>query len=340
MEVHFENAYTVGICVFLVVLCNLKTILHCLKDCVLALDDMACITPDCIGHQLHFCLHSFLQNIFRKLLVCYCFLQPLIQAMIIFFNQWRTKHNTASTLIFCFPIMNLTSVHYKDSRNTLQTSDFEATHSVPPSLTIKSNPCVEIDYFLICLPHAMLVSISCLLWLRLTAEGVLFADTAWDESLYSDGNRAIFLYDIAYYLETFAMNFFFMTLIADPLHAWTTLYASISVTLVILFFLNMVRYKIESYLDSVSLCCATTILAASLLPFHLKLLRDNHGFVLFICFLHILCLLVLVIGHLLAHAEATAAYVVCLRLFVTCIACTVNICILIAGLNNWLTTTD
>ena len=43
--------------------------------------------------------------------------------------------------------------------------------------------CAEIDYVLVCLPHAFAVSVTTLTWLRLVKDGVLYEDQLWNDPL-------------------------------------------------------------------------------------------------------------------------------------------------------------
>tara|TARA_B100001094_G_C18151379_1_gene783864 strand:+ start:1359 stop:1946 length:588 start_codon:yes stop_codon:yes gene_type:complete len=193
---------------------------------------------------------------------------------------------------------------------------------------------MEIDYLLLCMPHALAVSVSTLIWLRLIGDGVLYESLTWDDAVYSCGNGAIFLYDLSYYFEILCMNAFFIFLTVQPVHGWAAYYLSVGLSLVVLYFVNMARYRAETQLDAMAGMVVSTVMALIMIPFFLDLLETQTNLATAMMLIHMFCVMIIVCGHYLAAAEATASYVLSLRVFVTVCTCVVNIVLVGYGVNR------
>ena len=121
-------------------------------------------------------------------------------------TKWRHDVNTASTVMLCMQQVNFSALAYKDSHVNVNAR----TQSISPDFVYAE--CAEVDYLLLCMPYALTVSISTLVWLRLISTGMLHENLQWDDALYSECNGAVFLYDLSYYIEVLCMKFFFIFL--------------------------------------------------------------------------------------------------------------------------------
>ena len=328
MEVTFHDNYLLAIVIFLLLLCNVRTCCECMRDWVNVCQECHCLSPECLGFRLHLCFQDCFHNVVRRFLIVFCFLQPVTLVLISMANQWRKSENTASTVILCALQTNYSSFEYKNS--VLPNS----RHDGGGLAVDGSIPCMEVDYLLLCMPHALTVSISTLIWLRLIGDGVLYESLVWDEGVYSSGNGAIFLYDLSYYFEVLCMNVFFIFLTVQAAHGWAAYYVSISLTLVMIYFVHVAHYKAETQLDAMAAMVGSTVMALILIPFFLDLLETRTAFTTAIMVIHLFCVILIVCGHYISAGEATAAYVLSLRVFVTVCTCLVNIVLVGHGVNR------
>ncbi len=348
MQVEFHDNYLLAIVVFLLFICNVRTCCECLRDWVQVCHECSCLTPDCLGFQLHFCVKDCWHVVLRRALITFCFLQPVTLCVISIMNRFRDKENTASTVILCTTAMNHSLFVYKDSRSLVGNQNLNennSTVSLSPTTGqvslydhshdyILRTSCAQIDYLMLCIPHALLVSVTTLTWLQLISKGVLYESLQWDESIYSEQEGAVFLYDVVYYAEVLSMNVFFIFLAVDNMHQWSAYYIVLSLTMIMVFFMNMVRYKIETALDGTSTMIGSTVIACIVIPYILDLLQTQTRLTGAVLIVHIFCVLLLTCGHYMASGQATAAYVLSLRIFVTVCACVFNIVLVSYGVNR------
>jgi hypothetical protein len=336
MELEFHESYLVAVAVVLVLLCNLHGLLLCAKELVHACRELSCClccfccTEACLGPQLYAWWELQLQNSGRKALVAFCFLQPLFLGLVTVANQHaRVERNTASTLVFCAADVNRSAVRYRDS--TLPSNASLPLEQEDPLAAGWS--CAEVDYVLVCLPHAFAVSVTTLTWLRLVKDGVLYEDQLWNENLYSDGDGRVFLYDAAYFAELVCMNACFALLAADVTAAWPAYFFVAALSCVVAFFVHMARYRFETQVESLIGVVGVVLLAAVALPFWISLAQTQDPVALTAVLLHGGALFVVVVGHSISGGEATTAYVLVLRLAVTCSVCAANLLLLGLGVN-------
>jgi hypothetical protein len=345
MEVEFHESYLIAVVVVLVLLCNLQGVLLCAKELVHACKELSCClccfccTPECLGPHVHTWWEQQLKNSGRKALVAFCFLQPLFLALVTVANQHaRVERNTASTLVFCAADVNRTSVHYKDSTKqhagSVQTAS-NASVAVEPAATVlvATWSCAEVDYVLACLPHAFAVSITTLTWLRLVKDGVLYEDQLWNDGLYSEADGRVFLYDAAYTFELLCMNACFAFLAAHVHAGWPAYFFVVAVSCLLAFFVQMARYRFETPVENLIGVLGVAMLASVLLPFWLSLAQTQDPVALAAVVLHGTALFAIVVGHSITGGEATTAYVLVLRLVVTCCVCAANLLLLGLGVN-------
>lgn len=354
MELEFHESYLVAVAVVLVLLCNLHGLLLCAKELVHACRELSCClccfccTEACLGPQLHAWWELQLRNSGRKALVAFCFLQPLFLGLVTVANQHaRVERNTASTLVFCAADVNRSAVRYRDS--TLVTGvNLAPARNASVDVAGSAEPlaendgthlalswgCMEVDYVLLCLPHAFAVSVTTLTWLRLVKDGALYEDQLWNENLYSEGGGRVFLYDAAYFVELLCMNACFALLAADVTAAWPAYFFVAALSCVILFFVHMARYRFETPVESLIGVVGVVLLAAVALPFWLSLAQTQDPVALAAVLLHGGALFVVVVGHSISGGEATTAYILVLRLVVTCSVCTANLLLLGLGVNT------
>lgn len=332
MEITFHDNYLLAIVIFLLFLCNVRTCCECLREWAHICEECACLTPECLGFRVHLCVQDCLRNVVRRALILFCFLQPISLALISIGNQWRKDVNATSTVMLCVPQTNFSALEFKG---------VGGVHGVEKDLADRSFnylygviSCLEVDYLLLCMPHALAVSVSTLIWLRLISDGVLYESLVWDDVVYSSANGAIFLYDLSYYLEILCMNVFFIFLTVQPLHGWAAYYMSVGLSLVIFYFVNMARYKAETQLDAMVAMVGSMVMAVIAIPFFLDLMETQTKFATAMMILHVFCVVLIVCGHYLAAAEATASYILSLRVFVTVCTCVVNIVLVGYGVNR------
>ena len=331
MEVSFHDNYLLAIVIFLLLLCNMRTCCECIRDWLYVCQECYCLSPECLGFRLHVCFQDFLHNIIRRLLIVFCFMQPITLVLISMANQWRKSTNTASTIILCVQQTNHSMYNYKN--DTLSFDAHRELMAAPHNDNMLPS-CIEIDYLLLCMPHALAVSVSTILWLRLIGNGTLYESLTWDEGIYSSGNLGIFLYDLSYYFEILCMNVFFIFLTVQGMHGWAAYYVSISLTLVLTYFMHIAHYKADTQLDAMAAMLGSTVLALVIIPFFLDLLQSTTPFSTAIMIIHVFCIILIVCGHYVAAGEATAAYVLSLRLFVTVVTCLVNIILIAYCINR------
>ncbi len=331
MEVTFHDNYLLAIVIFLLLLCNVRTCCECLRDWVHIFQECHCLSPECLGFRLHVCLNDCLSNVVRRLLIVFCFMQPVTLVLISMANQLRKSENTSSTVILCALQTNYSSLEYKNSVLPQTEHDMD---KVEVNLDSSSEQCMEVDYLLMCMPHALAVSVSTLIWIRLIGDGVIYESLSWDDGIYSGGNGAIFLYDLSYYFEVFCMNVFFVFLTVQAAHGWAAYYVSISLTMVMVYFVHVAHYKAETQIDAMAAMIGSTLMAIILIPFFLDLLETKTTFTTAITIIHVFCLILIVCGHYISAGEATAAYVLSLRVFVTVCTCIVNIVLVSYGVNR------
>jgi hypothetical protein len=190
-----------------------------------------------------------------------------------------------------------------------------------------------VDYVLVCLPHAFAVSVTTLTWLRLVKDGVLYEDQLWNDGLYAEADGRVFLYDAAYTFELVCMNACFALLAADVRAAWPAYFFVAAVSCVLAFFVQMARYRLETPVESLIGVGGVVLLAAVVLPFWLSLAQTQDPVALAAVLLHGSALFVVVVGHNITGGEATTAYVLVLRLVVTCSVCAANLLLLGLGVN-------
>ena len=329
MQIEFHDKYVIIVLVGLLLLCNFKCICSGLKDCLVMLAEFECLTPDCIGPQLHFWIQHFLTNSVRAFLTTFCYLQPLILVFIVWLNQYRKEENLSSTLVFCTSVVDEHDIPYKNSHIASN-----GTHVEDMTSSLVDLNCFEIDYVLVCLPYAFAVSISTLTWLNLIKQGVLTETLAWNDTLYENSDGKILLYDIFYLVETFCMNVCFLLLCVTSTGIWSIYYLSFALTMVMAVIVSMGRHHIENACENFLSMMVFGFVLILLFPLYLDLIMVHNSFACGIAVVHAFVVFLFLTGHFISGGEATAAYILSLRITLTCIVSTCNIILLIVGVNR------
>ena len=199
MQIDFHDNYIFAVIIFMAVIWFARNFLELIHSLCEVLDKCSfCCGRECIGYNAH----QICSTCTRQSLAIYSFMQPMIVCLIGIFNRNRAG-DFDSTVHLCALKLNSSALVYKHDSTLNETSVLH--------LDASQSTCTEVDYVFVILPFACMVSVTTLLWVKLSSSGDLNQDTIWDEGVYSiNDNNAVFFYDIGYCAEGFLMNLAFV----------------------------------------------------------------------------------------------------------------------------------
>tara|TARA_B100001758_G_scaffold241882_1_gene249312 strand:+ start:5455 stop:6432 length:978 start_codon:yes stop_codon:yes gene_type:complete len=324
MQVDFQNSYVIAVIFFMVFIWFAKNFVELLGSiCVLLEKCSLCFGRDCVGYEAH----HLCGMITRQTLAIFCFFQPLILCLIEIVNRSRDG-DFSSTVVLCSVKLNQTALVVKHNGIVNGTTELILDHG--------KSSCMEIDYLLLIMPFAAVVSITTLAWIKLSSKGELHQDTIWDEGIYtSSENDAVFYYDLTYCFEIWFMNFSFIMASASGQSFWTLFFVTQALSVGVFFFIVSARHQHETIIEHWVGTLFFLYIICVLLPFWNELLQKECVTSIVLASTHSFCLFLIVCGHYVAMGKTTAGYILSLRIIVTVIACVTNIITMLVGRNRF-----
>lgn len=265
----------------------------------------------------------------RRGLIVYCFLLPVTYQMIFFGLQTWSKADWASSIVMTDLHLNSSTVAYSNS--------LAQPAVAPPLLRVeRTSWYVEVDYMFCVMPFALAASLSCWVWVCLSSNGdrysqVLDKDTMWDTEVPTH----LLAYEVAYYVETFALNFSMVAISSSGRSFVEIVFASISLSFVTCVFLSAARHThADNAVQQATLTALFLLLVVILVLIWGVMLQRTCAVAKYVAPIHGLLLFVLVGFHFAASGTALASTVILLRTMVTVVASVLHIAILVVGRNH------
>ncbi len=311
MKVDFDNNYIVLIVLFMLFIWFARNFVELLQTVCQMLDHCSCCGPECIGYNAHQICNTCL----RQTLAVYCFVQPLLLCMANVLHNARND-GTASTVMLCDVAVNTTAFA------TMAKIDLDATQS----------SCSVVDFVMVAIPFACMVSISTLCWVKLTSMGELNQDTLWDEGIYTASeHESVFYYDLTYFVEIWCMNLVFVLGSASGTSFWQLYYTVHAITVGMVFFVASARFPRDNIMDHWVGTLVSAYLLSVMIPFWNNTVSTNSTVCVALAATHAFCVFLVVAGHFMAMGVSTAGYILALRVVVTVVASTTMLIVLLVG---------
>lgn len=324
MQVDFKDGYIVAVIVFMLFIWFARNFVELLQSiCNLFEHCCMCCGRDCVGYEAH----HVCSMCTRQTLAVFCFMQPLLICMIEVFNRSR-KGDFSSSIILCSVKLNETLLVYKHGGVVNATSQI--------MIDSHESSCTEVDYLLIIMPFAAMVSVTTLGWVKLTSKGELHQDTVWDEGIYmSSENESVFYYDMTYCFEIFCMNFAFIFASSSGQSFWSLYFVVQALTMGIVFFIVAARHPHETAIEQWVGTLFFLYILSIFVPFWNEQVQTNCVTSIALACTHAFCVFLIVCGHYIAMGRSSAGYILSLRITVTVVACTANLLTLLLGRNQF-----
>lgn len=321
MQLEFHDSHIIIILLVLIGVCFCKQLLET-TNCLMATIERFVEKCSCCG-----CVYPELA---RRGLIVYCFLLPVTYQVIFFAMQTWDKSNWASSIIMVDLHVNSSTVTYSNS--TKQNDDVS-----PPLLRLVSTSWyMEVDYMFCVMPFALAASFSCWVWVCLSSNAdrysdVLDKDTVWDTEL----SMHLLTYEMAYYVETFALNLSMVSICSSERSFVEILFASISLSFVMCVFISSARHThTDNVIQQATLMSLFLMLGFILILIWGVMLQRTCVIAKYTAPVHALLIFILVGFHFAASGTALASTVILLRTMVTVVASVMHIVILLVGRNE------
>jgi len=320
MELEFSNNYVLAVIVLLWMLCFCRNVLECFTFVLKGLD--GCVEHDvcCVRPCVEFWRSVGMGEALRQSVVLFCFLQPAVFCVIFVFKQ-SSAEDLASSIVLYSLALNSSSVAYKHGNDS---------HPLQ-SATVADLDVVEIDYIVLVMPFALLVSVTSLLWVHSIKVGDMAADTTWDAQM----PESVYVYEVAYYLEVWSMNLSFLAVMSSERSLLEVHFASLALTLMVVYVLAQSRHPASHGLGEHAAsmlvgCCFFSILV----PLWLDMLQMACPVALVVCGVHFFVLAALITFHSFARGESTAGQILMVRLTCTFAASVTHMAVYASGRNR------
>lgn len=324
MQVDFQDSYVIAVIFFMVFIWFAKNFVELLQSiCGLLENCSLCCGRQCIGYEAH----HLCNLITRQTLAVFCFFQPLLICVIEIIN--RSRHGDfSSTILLCSVKLNETALVLKHHGIVNGTSQL--------IIDSQRSSCTEIDYLLVIMPFAAMVSVTTLGWVKLSSKGELHQETIWDVEIYtSSENDAVFYYDLSYCFEIWFMNLSFVIASASGHSFWNLFFVVQALSVGMFFFIVSARHQHETIMEQWVGTLFFLYILSVLVPFWNELVQTNCVTSVALASTHSFCVFLIVCGHYLAMGRSTAGYILSLRIIVTVIACVTNLTTLTLGRNHF-----
>ena len=308
MQVEFQDHYIIVIVLVLWVLCCCWGFLeactvgmHVLDKCV---DLSCCDLRDVLGcHDASVC-----GVLVKRLVILFCFLQPLLLCVVRLVGKEEHMHWQTSVRLYTL----VPGQDFNTSAVGVVTGDLEV---------------VKIDYLLLAMPLAIMTSLNCICFAHwsLTLEG----SVDWDEGL--GASEDWFVYEVTYYLQILCMNWLLLALACRDQTVTHVYFAGMALSLVMWFFMAASRFPHQTTADHWGSSIAFTVLMVTLIPLWESMGSLTCSVSVAACVVHGCAVFLLVMGHYMALGRASVAQI-CLLRFCTTIAYSVfNMVVLSLG---------
>ena len=321
MQLEFHDSHIIIILLVLFGICFCKQLLET-TNCMMTtierfIEKCACCV--CVYPELG-----------RRGLIVYCFMLPVTYQVIFFAMQMWNKSNWASSII-------MVDLHLNSSTVTYSSSLKQSEDVVPPLLRLTPTSWyMEVDYMFCVMPFALAASLSCWVWVCLSSNAdryseVLDKDTVWDTEL----PMQLLAYEVAYYVETFALNFSMVSICSSERSFVEIAFTSISLSFVMCVFLSAARHThTDNVIQQATLTALFLMLGFILVVIWGVMLQKTCTVAKYAAPVHALLIFMLVGFHFAASGTAFASTVILLRTMVTVVASVLHIVILVVGRNQ------
>jgi len=323
MQMEFQDSYIVVILLCILVLCCCRQVLET-TNCALTL------VENFVERCACGCCSWIDKEIGRRLLIVYCFMLPVTYQLIFFGLQTWKKTDWASSVIMSELHLNSSAIAYSNSvgRST----------ETPSVLTVTSASWyVEVDYMFCVMPFALAASLSCWIWVCLSAGGdrykmlPLDVDTVWDGELPPN----LLAYEVAYMMEIFALNFSMVAIASSERSFVEVIFASMSLSFVMCIFISFARHThSEDSMQQALLSVFFLLLGVILMLIWGVMMQHTCVVSRYAVAVHGVMIFALVMFHFSANGAALASTVILMRTVVTVVISAWHIIILVVGRNH------
>ena len=233
MAVEFTNEHVVGVTGFVLAVFFCRGLVDCIQTAIVL----------CDGCPLWTCHHGCHKNLmvgFKLVLFSFNAVQPVIMSLAAPVRAAFAGEPPLSRVFVVNLSVNVTSLTGDEPVHTITTGSLSA-----------------LDLRFAAIPFSMLACISTAVWVNLGKDGVFNQDPLWDCDFFADNER-IWLYETVYYAELLLMCVALVATSTLPQTAAETLYLSMTITALLMFFASTSRYQNRS---QAGMCMSTTAFA-------------------------------------------------------------------------------
>ena len=224
MTVEFGSEHAAGVVLFAVALYFCKSLVEGALAVVRLSQECNC--PELCGQQS--CLSAL--KYLKAALLCFNVAQPVLMLCAAPLRAWVSKARPVSHVTF-FAI-----------RGNATAWELQPT---------------SVDLLFATVPFSMLASATTAMWMHLAERGVFVDDPTWDAALFERDER-VWLYETLYYYEVGAMCFALAVTASRPRSATESMYMSMTLAALLVFFASAARYETRS---QAAMCSSTAALA-------------------------------------------------------------------------------
>ena len=319
MELEFEDHYVIAVIALLWGLCFCRNILDSFSTLVRLAD--SCIESNlCCLKSLVECYNSSrFGEVLRQSTVLFCFFQPAIFCAIFVFNKSRVLP-PASSVVLHNVQLNSSSISYR-----------HANLSHVLQVEVVQWNLIEIDYLLIVMPFAVLVSTTSLLWVHCINIRDITDSTTWDAQM----PESVFFYETMYYIELWAMNLSFIAVAASERSILEIHYAAMALSGMLIFSVSQAKFDAEqSTVQHTISLLVTLCYFCILVPLWLEMVQTKCIVALAMAVTHAFILLILSTVHSMARGNFQASWILLVRITCTVTACLAHMCVYASGRND------
>ena len=319
-----DHLYIALICVILLVMCCSRNICDgvrtCLGDIGICVSANCCFTCDCLDYHEKLTARDVVGS--AILLICYT--QPFTLLMVRIAVEYLSPDKYQSTVVLF------------DYSPALNTSDIEIFHS--QVLHVMGEVSVlRVDMFIPALVFAAGVCMSSMAFRAWKNDDTRDGEQEWDCSLAESETWCT--YELAYCSEVFYMNAYFILASCSQCSAVQAFYATLSLSLVMCYFVCSARHTRESAAEQFIAMISTLLLIAVLAVMWTRMVETTCTLSVVAAGVHALCIFWVVAGHAISAGRRSAQAVCLTRFVVSIITCVFCLTVLALGRDQFCTRT-
>ena len=319
VELEFQDHYVLAVLALLWLLCFCRTILDSCGSCLQlangCIEANVCFSKSCVECYQSSRFGEFL----RQVVVIFCFMQPAMYCGIYLYNKSRPLP-PASSVVLHNVQLNISGLVYRHGN---------ASHALQAQ--VRHWNLVEIDFLLLVMLFAVLVCVSSVLWMHCINMRDFTEQTTWDTQM----PESVMLYEVAYYVELWAMNFAFVAAASSERSLLEVHYAAMALSAMLVFSVSQAKHETElSVVQHTFSLLVMLCFFCVLVPLWFEMVQTACFAALAMAVTHACVLFVLAGFHSIARGSLLASHVLLVRIACSVCACAAHIAVYASGRNE------